>query len=153
MKTAVKFFLLSFILTAAVACSTGESAALKEARQIQDNILKGRAALDSTIDVSIAGLNEKLSAMSADSVAMADSSVRASFEAMQSRVSSLATSKSKIADWVTNLKTLPSAEDLAGGAENPFGAEAKEDDILTALKASEEEFNSLKTSIEAEINQ
>ncbi len=152
MKTSVKIAAFFFAVAAMIACASGESEALKQARQIQDNILKSRTALDSTIDATIASVNEQITTISADSAALADSTVRSNFEALQVKVSGLAVYKSQIADWAANMKMLPSVEELAKGTENPFGAEAKDEDILNSLKASEEEFNNLKSTVEAEIS-
>lgn len=152
MKPAFSIFGAALAAAILFACSAGESETIRQARVIQDEITSGRAALDSTIDAAILSFNEQLSTMSADSVAMKDSVNMAAFTALQTKVSSLATSKSQLADWAASIKLLPSMEDLAGGTENPFGKDAKDEDILNALKASQEEFNALKSTIESEIN-
>jgi hypothetical protein len=89
--------------------------------------------------------------MSSDSIAMKDSSNIALFGQMQSQVARLAEMKSKLTDWASSMKMLPTPEEVAKGAENPFGKEATDQDILKGVQASQEEFNNLKSEIESEM--
>lgn len=148
MRTTVKVFSFFFAIATIVACSSGESELLKQARTIQDGIMKSKSDLDSTIDVTITAYNEKLATMSADSVLMNDSIGMVNFTMTQDKVSMLGEYKSKLADWAEGMKMLPTSEEIAKGAENPFGKDAKDQDILNSIKTSQEEFNALKSDIE-----
>lgn len=151
MKSAVKVFAFIFSVAMMIACAGGESEVLKQARTIQDGLMKSKSGLDSTLDATITAMNTKISALSMDSIAMKDSSNMVMFTEMQSKVATLGEYKSKLMDWASNMKMLPSMEDLAKGAENPFGKESKDQDILSSIKAGQEQFNALKSEIETAI--
>ena len=59
--------------------------------------------------------------------------------------------KSKLEDWKINSKLLPTEEEQKNGVENPFGPEAKDLDILKAIKEAQSSFNDLRSQIESEI--
>jgi TolA-binding protein len=151
MKTASKVF--AFFLSAAllVACASAESEVLKQARTIQDGIMKQKDNLDSTLNATITELNGKITTMSNDSLAMQDSTNITLFGEMQMKVSRLTELKSKLNDWASGTKLLPSVEDLAKGVENPFGENANDQDILKGIQESQSSFSDLKSQIESEM--
>lgn len=148
MKTSVKVIAFMIITATMFACASSETEVLKHARTIQDGIKTSSHNLDSTIDLTIEQWNAKLTAMSNDSIAMKDSANIAEFNSLSGRVSELTNYKSKLSDWLTSMKMLPSTEDIKNGVENPFGGDAKDQDILSEIKKSQEEFNDLKSEIE-----
>jgi hypothetical protein len=148
MKTSIKIFTCFFAIAIFAACATGESEILKQARTVQEGLLKQVHNLDSTMDRSIAECNKKIENLSMDSVAMKDSANLVIFQEYQTKSSSLTEYKSKLADWKAGAKFLPTAEEIKKGAENPFGKEAKDQDILDAIKKSQEEFGTLQSEIE-----
>ena len=151
MKTSVKVFSFFFAAAMMIACAQAESEVVKQARTIQEGIMKSKTQLDSTIDVSIKEINGRITTMSSDSIAMQDSTNIVLFGEMQTKVARLAELKSKLTDWSSSMKMLPSAEEVAKGAENPFGKEATDQDILKGVQASQTEFNDLKSEIESEM--
>jgi hypothetical protein len=151
MKTSVKVAAFFFAVASIIACASGETEILKQARTIQDGIMTSKHNLDSTIDVTIAGWNTRLSAMSADSVAMKDSSNMEEFTSLNERVNELNILKSQLADWTSSLKMLPSTQEIKDGAENPFGKDAKDQEILSSIKKTQDEYNELKSQIETAI--
>jgi hypothetical protein len=148
MKTSVKIFAFFFTVTTAVACAAGESQTLKEARGMQDGLMQEEHALDSTLQSSISEMNQKISTLSQDSTFMKDSTNLARFSDLQTRVNSLTELRSKLTDWAAGQKEIPTPGEIKNGAENPFGKDAKDQDILAAVKKSKEEFVALKAEIE-----
>jgi hypothetical protein len=151
MKTAVNVFAFFFSAAMLVACASAESEVLKQARTIQDGIMKQKNNLDSTVDMTIKELNGKITVMSGDSLAMQDSTNIALFSEMQTKVSRLSELKSKLNDWASSTKMLPTVEDLAKGVDNPFGEEANDQDILKGIQDSQSSFSDLKSEIESEM--
>lgn len=151
MKTPISIFAFFFAIASIVACSGGESAQLTQARTIQETIAKSKSNLDSTIDVRLAELGDKLTLLSADSTLATDSTKMAEYVEMKTKYSEIETMKSKLSDWMSSAKMLPSLEDLAKGIENPFGKDAKDEDILKSIQGSQEQFNELKSEIETAI--
>lgn len=148
MKTSLKIFAFFFTVATAVACAAGESEILKEARVMQEGLIKEERSLDSTLQLNITSINDKITVLSEDTVFMKDSTNLASFTSLQTRVNSLTELRSKLTDWAAGLKTIPTPAEIKNGAENPFGKDAKDQDILAAVKKSKEEFGALKAEIE-----
>ncbi|MCC6599508.1 MAG: hypothetical protein IT223_02420 [Crocinitomicaceae bacterium] len=148
MNKSVKIFSALFSIALLVACSSAESELLKQARTIQNGLIKSQTQLDSTINVTINAYNKKIETLSADSTLMKDSVGIASFEATQQKIAELGQYRSQLADWVEKMTKLPSVEELAKGVENPFGKDANDQTILKSIQTSQDEFNKLKSEIE-----
>lgn len=151
MKTSVKIFSFFFVVATMIACAGAESEQLKEARTIQDAMMKQKHNLDSTVNLKMIELGNKISELSNDSTLATDSLKIATYVEVKSQLSSLENLRSQMSDWSLNIKTLPSLEDLASGAENPFGKDAKDQDILSGVKANQSAFEELKSEIETVI--
>jgi hypothetical protein len=151
MKTSVKIFSFFFAVATVVACASAESEQLKEARTIQEAMMKQKHNLDSTMNVKMDELGAQLSALSADTTLSTDSLKIATYVEVKSQYSSLENLKSQMSDWSGSIKTLPTLEELASGAENPFGKDAKDQDILSGIKANQSSFEELKSQIETAI--
>ncbi len=151
MKTPISVFAFFFAIASIVACSGGESAQLTQARTIQETMVKAKSNLDSTLDLKLEELGKQLTELSADSTLATDSTKMAAYADLKSKYSDVEGMKSKLADWMSNSKMLPSLEDLSKGIENPFGKDAKDEDILKAIQGNQESFNELKSEIETAI--
>jgi hypothetical protein len=151
MKTSVKIFSFFFAVATMVACAGAESEQLKEARTIQEAMMKQKHNLDSTMNFRMEELSSKISELSADSTLATDSLKTATYLEVKKQYSLLEDLKSKMSDWSSNIKTLPTLEELANGAENPFGKDAKDQDILSGIKANQSSFEELKSEIETAI--
>jgi hypothetical protein len=151
MKTSVKIFSFFFAVAVLVACAGAESEQLKEARTIQEAMMKQKHNLDSTLNLKMTELGTKLTELSNDSTLATDSLKTATYIEVKSQITSLENLKSQLSDWSSNIKTLPTLEELANGAENPFGKDAKDQDILAGIKANQSSFEELKSEVETAI--
>ena len=151
MKTSVKIFSFFFAVATMIACAGAESEQLKEARTIQEAMMKQKHNLDSTLNLKMDELGAKLGVISSDTSLATDSTKIAMYVEVKTQYSNLENMKSKMSDWAMNIKTLPSLEELANGAENPFGKDAKDQDILAGVKANQAAFEELKSEIETAI--
>jgi hypothetical protein len=147
----VSMFLSALIMVAMFACTSAESEMMKEARNIQAGLLKQKANLDSTLDVEIVNVDKSLTLMSEDSTMATDTLKFKEFVNMKTRKESLDMAKDKISDWVINTKLLPTPEEEKNGVSNPFGPDAKDLDVLKAIKEAQSSFNDLRSQIESEI--
>jgi len=93
-------------------------------------------------------LGNKISELSSDTTLATDSLKIATYVEVKSQYTSLENLRSQMSDWSANIKTLPTLEELASGAENPFGKDAKDQDILSGVKANQASFEELKSEIE-----
>lgn len=134
-----------------VACSSAESEQLKQARTIQETMIKSKGNLDSLVDLKMTELSSKITEMSADSTLAADSLKTATYNSVKTQLSEIEMLKSKLSDWMSNVKMLPTAEEIAKGAENPFGEAAKDQDILKSIQENQKQFEELKSEIETAI--
>ena len=148
MKTRTLFIAFMAAMVSLVACVASESEVLKQARTIQEGVIKQKNDLDSTLNITLEDLNKKVSAMSMDSVAMKDSANIVLFSEMRSKIEALTTYRTQLSDWAINMKTVPSAEEIKKGTDNPFGKDAKDEDVLNAVKKQSEELGELKSEIE-----
>lgn len=150
MKTTFKVFAFFFSVALFVACAGAESEQLKQARTIQETIMKSKSNLDSLIDLKLTDLGTKITTLSSDSTMASDSLKMAEYTSVKSSYSEIEMLKSKLADWVSNMKMLPSVEDISKG-ENPFGEGVTDADILKSIQGSQSEFEELKSEIETAI--
>jgi cell division protein YceG involved in septum cleavage len=151
MKTSVKIFSFFFSVAVLVACSSAESEQLKQARTIQETMLKSKGNLDSLVDLKMNELSAKITEMSADSTLATDSLKAATYSSVKTQLSDIEMLKSKLTDWMSSVKMLPSVEEIAKGAENPFGDGAKDQDILKSIQDNQKQFEELKSEIETAI--
>lgn len=151
MKTSVKIFSFFFVVATMIACAGAESEQLKQARTIQEAMMKQKNNLDSTVFLKLEELGMKISELSADSTLATDSLKRETYSEVKKQYSLIEDLKSKMSDWSTNIKTLPTLEEMTSGAENPFGKDAKDQDILDAVKANQASFEEIKSEIETAI--
>ena len=151
MKTSVKIFSFFFVVATMIACAGAESEQLKEARTIQEAMMKQKHNLDSTLNLKMDELSKQISDLSSDTTLATDSLKIATYVEVKTQYSNLENWKSQMSDWSSNIKTLPTLEELASGAENPFGKDAKDQDILAGVKANQAAFEELKSEIETAI--
>lgn len=151
MRTTTKIFTVFFSVAILVACSGSESEMLKQARTIQEAMMKSKSGLDSMLTERLNAYSEEVTTLSQDAELATDSLKIANYDKIKTAYSDLEMLKSELNDWTNNVKLLPSAEEIAGGAENPFGGDMKDEDILKEIKASQEKFEDLKSRIETEL--
>jgi hypothetical protein len=149
MKSSQLFFSVIFSSLFLVACVSAESEMLKQARTIQNDLLNNVSSLDSTMSARLVVLNEERGVMSADTTLSTDSLKMQQFMMMKEKIDNLDNLKSALTDWKSNMKLLPSVEEMGSGAENPFGEKAKDQEILQEIKKSQEDFNTIKMKAEA----
>jgi cell division protein YceG involved in septum cleavage len=147
----VSLWLVMAVMMVIVACGSSESEMMKEARNIQAGLLKQRSNLDSTLTIEAGNVEKMIAIMSQDSTVAADSMKLQEFTSLMTKKTAIEEAKSRLADWQSNSKLLPSEEEQKNGVENPFGAEAKDLDILKAIKDAQSAFNDLRSQIESEI--
>lgn len=151
MKTTFKIFTFFFAVATLIACAGEESEQLRQARTIQEAMTKSGQILDSSITVKLNELSTELTTLSSDSLLATDSLKMAQYKEVKTWYSSIEMLKSELADWNSTMKKLPSTEEIANGAENPFGSDMKDEDILKAVQADQTKFEDLKSRIETEI--
>lgn len=149
MKSVKILFSIALFSVMLIACVSSESEMLKQARTIQDGILADAKILDSTMTAKLNVWNENRSAMAMDTTLSVDSVKMQEFMMAKEKIDLLSKLQSEMTDWRANLKLLPSLNEMAGGAENPFGEKAKDQEILAEIKKSKESFNSLKMKADA----
>lgn len=148
MKKVNQLFALIFSITLLAACASGDSETLKQARQIQNEIMKNYNEVDSSLNVYSEKMNATFATMTADSTMMQDTVKLAEYMALKAKFNRADELKNELADWKSTVKMLPTAEEIAKGAENPFGDKAKDQDILASIKKSQEDFAKLKSKVE-----
>lgn len=151
MKTTFKIFTFFFAVATLIACAGEESEQLRQARTIQEAMSKSSQILDSSITVKLNELSTELTTLSTDSLLATDSLKMAQYKEVKTWYSSIEMLKSELADWNNTMKKLPSTEEIAKDAENPFGADMKDEDILKAVQVDQTKFEDLKSRIETEI--
>lgn len=151
MKKVNQLFLLIFSVTLFVACASGDSETLKQARLIQDQIMKSYSSVDSSLSAYTENMNNTFTTMTADTTLMQDTTKLAEYLALKAKFNQADELKNEMADWKSSVKMLPTVEEIANGAENPFGEKAKDQDILASIKKSQEEFTKLKSKVEEAI--
>lgn len=151
MKTTFKIFAFFFAVATLIACAGEESEQLRQARTIQEAMSKSIGILDSSLTLKLTELSQEITTRSADSTMATDSLKRSEFTEIKSLYGDLEMLKSELADYINSIKKLPSTEEIANGAENPFGSDMKDEDILKAVQADQTKFEDLKSRIETEI--
>jgi hypothetical protein len=141
------FFLLGTSLI--FSCVSAESELLHQARTIQDETMASVHLLDSSMTVKISSLNEDRSALAMDTTLSTDSIKLKSFMILKDKIDNITNLQSELTNWKSNVKMLPTAKEIDGGAENPFGEKAKDQEILSQIKTAQEEFQNLKIKAEA----
>jgi hypothetical protein len=144
-------WMIAGVMMIIVACGSSESEMMKEARNIQAGLLKQKSNLDSTLTVESGNVEKMIAVMSQDTTLAADSMKVQEYTSLMNKKTAIEEAKSKLADWQSNSKLLPSDEEIKNGVENPFGADAKDLDVLKAIKDAQSAFNDLRSQIESEI--
>ncbi|MFZ4783943.1 MAG: hypothetical protein ACOYLH_00605 [Flavobacteriales bacterium] len=151
MKKSIKIFSFFFSAALLIACAGEESEQLKQARTIQEGMMKQKQMLDSSINLKMEELGAQVTTMSQDTTLSTDSTKIAQYVEIKTQLSKVEEMKSKLSDWQNNLKLLPSLEDLAKGVESPFGKDAKDQDILKAIQDNQASFQEIKSEVETAI--
>lgn len=151
MKNTLKFFALVMVAAIFSACAGAESEQLKQARTIQEAMMKSKNTLDSLLTLKLNEYSVEVTTLSQDPLLATDSLKIANYDMIKSSYSDLEMLSAELRAWAGDMKMLPSAEEIANGAENPFGGDMKDEDILKEIKESQTSFEDLKSRIETEI--
>jgi hypothetical protein len=143
-----QYFIFAVLFAGMVACSTSDSPVLKQARTMQESLMKDCQGLDSIISSKITVLEGALTDMSQDTTLNADTLKMASYKELKEQYNGLLDAKTRIDNWKIEMKLLPTPEEIAKGAENPFGKEASDEDVLNAMKSSNASFLTLKSEVD-----
>jgi hypothetical protein len=144
-------FLFAIVTAALAACSTGDSPILKQARTMQEGMMKNCQTLDSTIGIQISELEANLIEMSQDTTLNSDTAKKNSYIVIKEKYNRLLDYKTKIDNFRSSVKLLPTPEQIAQGADNPFGQDAKDEDVLTSIRSAGATFSTLQADIQSEI--
>jgi hypothetical protein len=128
-------------------CSTGDSPLLQQARSMQESMMRNCQSLDSTVSIKITELEAKLIEMSQDTSLNGDSIKLGSYVTIKEKYNSLLDYKTKIDNWRLGVKLIPTPEEIANGAENPFGKDAKDEDVLTQIKSANADYLTMQADI------
>lgn len=148
MKTYSKIAVFLFSLVCLSACVSSESEMLRQARSIQEGVLKNAVSLDSTMTAKLDVWKASSAEMAQDTTMSTDSLKLQSFMVVKDKIDNLTNLQSELAKWKSELKLLPSVKEMEGGGKNPFGEKAKDQEILIEIKKSGEALNSLKIKAE-----
>jgi len=140
-----KFLFATWLTCSLVACSTADSPILKQARTMQESILKDANVLDSTVGVQITALEATLTDMTLDTTLNTDEAKKQSYVVLKEKYNELLDTKTRLDNWRSNITLLPTPEEIAKGAENPFGKGAKDEDVLTKFKSAAADLAKLKS--------
>jgi major membrane immunogen (membrane-anchored lipoprotein) len=135
---------LSGLLTA---CSTSDSETLKRARTIQDQTLQEYSSLDSTLNARLSALSGEMATISTDSTFATDSTKIQAFEVLKSKQIQVESLQQEFKSWKDQLTLLPSTDAIAKGAANPFGDKANDQQVLEALKKSQEDISTWRSKV------
>jgi hypothetical protein len=141
MKSYVKLFVVALSVAMFAACSSGPSPIMTEAIGISSNVVKMKDSLTTVIDGKISAVKSKIE--TADSTV--DSTTVAGWNSSLTTLSDL---QAQLTTWASNIKVLPSAEELAKGTANPFG-DMTDDKILEEVKGYVTQIEGLKGQIDA----
>lgn len=147
MKKTSYFLSLLFATSLLAACSVSDSETLKRARSIQQETLSGIHTLDSSLFAKIEAIKLEITTLSADSLIATDSLKMKSLELLKEKQIEINTAKNQLEEWKGSLNILPSTEEIASGAANPFGEKTKDQEVLSAIKNAQEELNSWKSKV------
>jgi|688.fasta_scaffold00452_18 HD superfamily phosphohydrolase len=131
------------------ACVTSESEMLKQARSIQDATVQSASSLDSSLNSRLTKLLDERNIMAQDSTLSTDSLKMQSFSVLKGKIENLETLQGEIKSWKAEMKLLPTVKEIESGTKNPFGEKAKDQEILSEIKKTQEAFNTLKMKADA----
>jgi hypothetical protein len=72
-----------------------------------------------------------------------------SFSVLKGKIENLETLQGEIKSWKAEMKLLPTVKEIESGTKNPFGEKAKDQEILSEIKKTQEAFNTLKMKADA----
>lgn len=153
MKIRQSLLMLSVIALLVTSCTTSDSETLKRARSIQDETFQTVSELESSLSSKMELLKSEMAVISMDSTMATDSVKIQSFDALKNKQHNLETLRSEMLDWKEKLSILPSSEEIASGAANPFGDKTKDQEVLAAIKTAQEELSSWKSKVSSALSQ
>jgi hypothetical protein len=148
----IQYFIFALAISGLVACSTSDSPVLKQARTMQESLMKECNLLDSSVTSKVTVLEGTLIDMSKDTTLNSDTALKAKYVILKEQYNGLLDAKTRIDNWRINMKLLPTPEEIAKGAENPFGKDASDEDVLNAMRSANADFLTLKADLD-KINQ
>jgi hypothetical protein len=143
----ITIFTTAILVVSLASCSTGDSPVLKQARSMQESMMRNCQSLDSTVSIQITELEAKLIDMSNDTTLNKDSIKLGSYATLKEKYNKLLDYKTKIDNWRLGVKLIPTPEEIAKGAENPFGKDAKDEDVLTQIKSANADYITMQADI------
>ena len=143
-----RFLFSSFFLAFVASCTTSDSTVLKEARSMQQSMMQECQGLDSLVSSKITSIEGTLTEMTEDTTLNADTAKMATYISLKEKYNALLDAKTRIDNWRVDMKLLPTPEEIAKGAENPFGKEASDEDVLRTMKSSNASLLTLKSELD-----
>ena len=116
---------------------------MKEAMDMCSKVVSMKDSLSGVLDTKI----ESVTGM----IGKADSTVDSTTVAgWNSSLASLSDLKAQLTTWASNMKVLPSAEEMAKGASNPFG-DMSPDKVLEEVKGYMTQITEMKEKVSAAV--
>jgi len=128
-------------------CDSAESPTLKECRVVQENLIRRTSSLDSSLQEHVVSLQGQSIALSTDTMLAIDSLLRLRYSYLKESVIRIEMKQAELHRWRDQLILLPSREEIARGARNPFGDTAGDAGILQALTAYGDTLTILESGI------
>jgi hypothetical protein len=159
MKTSVKFFAFFFVVALLAACAGGESETFAKIRTMQGDQVKALEEMTTTLDGKITAIKSKIETMANMDSAMKASMDSVALATMQTDVAAANESYTKLTSLSSELETLkgdvtakmiPSVEEMAKGAENPFQG-VKDEELLSTFKGFQDKIEAMKSQVASEL--
>ncbi len=129
------------------ACATSDSETLRIARSLQDATLRQGQSIDSTLQAKLSDIQSEINLLKNDTLLALDTLKQQAMEAILQKQSSIQELRNEISQWQNQLPKLPSTEEIAAGAANPFAEDGKDQDALKAIKKAQEEMSAWQSKV------
>lgn len=139
-------FLAATVITAslAIGCVSSESETLRKTREIQSSVVKDAGAFDSLLLADIQAMNLKREEMSQDTLMATDSLKQVAYRNHKIKIIELEGLQAEVNAWRNSLVLLPSKEEMAKGAKNPFGQSLSDLEVQSKIKAYQDKLSEFR---------
>ncbi len=154
MKTKTTLYIIcAFCIMLVCACAASETEQLKQARALQNETLKSLNQLDTSLAAYTNRLSGEISAMSTDTMLQLDTVLFKNYNALKNKLEQANSAHTDLVNWKSQMKLLPTPEEIAKGATNPFGEGKTDEDALSGMEKQYEEYNAMSKKVSELIHQ
>lgn len=154
MKTKTTLYIIyAFCIMLVCACAASETEQLKQARAIQNETLKSLNQLDTSLAAYTNRISGEISAMSTDTMLQQDTTLFKNYNALKNKLEQANSGRNELVNWKSQMKLLPTPEEIAKGAANPFGEGKTDEEALSGMKKQNEDLDALTKKLSELIHQ